>query len=58
MEDITAVKLRAKTPPWQRIEQSQWWVAGLHKPCTLVTALNVIFKTFELYPRGQPPCSS
>jgi len=24
MEDITAVKLRARTPPWQKVEQSQW----------------------------------
>jgi hypothetical protein len=26
MEDITAVKMRARTPPWQKVEESQWWV--------------------------------
>ena len=24
LEDIAAVKLRARTPPWQKVEQSQW----------------------------------
>ena len=28
MDDLAAVKLRAITPPWQRVEKSQWWVGG------------------------------
>lgn len=24
LEDIAAVKLRARTPPWQKVENSQW----------------------------------
>jgi hypothetical protein len=24
LEDIVALKYRARTPPWQRVEQSQW----------------------------------
>ncbi|GAX78847.1 hypothetical protein CEUSTIGMA_g6285.t1 [Chlamydomonas eustigma] len=24
LDDVVAIKLRARTPPWQRIEQSQW----------------------------------
>ena len=24
LDDVVAIKLRAKTPPWQKVEQSQW----------------------------------
>ena len=24
LDDIVAIKLRAKTPPWQKVEDSQW----------------------------------
>jgi hypothetical protein len=24
LDDVVAIKLRARTPPWQKIEQSQW----------------------------------
>jgi len=25
MDDIATVKLRAATPPWQRMDESLWW---------------------------------
>eukprot|EP00955_Chlamydomonas_euryale_P107222 365750-Chlamydomonas_euryale.AAC.1 len=28
LDNVTAVKLRARTPPWQRVEQCQWWVSS------------------------------
>ena len=24
LDDVVAIKLRARTPPWQKVEQSQW----------------------------------